>query len=47
MSSKPVFNPFLHILGGVLALGSGLLIWSEGFHFPPPFDPDLLKRPKS
>jgi cellulose synthase (UDP-forming) len=33
-----LFNPFLHIVAAILILGSGCLIWSERFQFPPPFE---------
>jgi cellulose synthase (UDP-forming) len=45
IAGNHIFNPFLHILAAILILGSGCLIWSERFQFPPPFEPELLKEP--
>jgi cellulose synthase (UDP-forming) len=47
LSIKPVFNPWIHGIAGLVIMGSCLLIWSESFDSPPPFDPGLLKEPSS
>jgi hypothetical protein len=45
-AANPVFNPFLHVVAATFILGSGSLILSERFPFPPPYEPELLKEPR-
>ena len=45
IAANPVFNPSLHVVAAILILGSGFLILSERFPFPPPFEPELLEEP--